>query len=241
MASRTEFSDLLDRLVREYVADHASIPTVSALAKFLGISSPQLSRLRSQTVPLTKKTAVRFAERIGATAEDKAAVLKGLEPFVGGKERPRVGTDLSECLDSLVRDYPRQGGAPSTLRELAALLGISSVGMLSRLRMGKIPLTNKMARKFANRIGRTPAESETAMAALRAHVGVRSEIIIDPAVSDMLGKAILRCKTREDTIAVLTDGIETYRKYGYPTDRLEVCLSAVRIQIPATFDLGDTM
>ncbi|MFA6522616.1 MAG: helix-turn-helix transcriptional regulator [Patescibacteria group bacterium] len=74
-------------------ASHATpenpLKTVHAQAKFLGVSAPQLSRLRRGEVPLTRKSAVKFSQRLGCNDDERERIRRELLAFLDCADNDR--------------------------------------------------------------------------------------------------------------------------------------------------------
>jgi hypothetical protein len=77
----TELSDVLEQLIAPFSTEERPLTTVRAQAEFLGVSAPQLSRLRQGNVPLTRRMAGLFAIQLGATPTARDDVLQELLKF----------------------------------------------------------------------------------------------------------------------------------------------------------------
>lgn len=73
---------------------------------------------------------------------------------------------LRTVLDDLLRPFSTVEVPLESIRARAEFLGVSR-GQMHRIQRGLVPISAKMVRRFASRVGRTPDERDRADAELR--------------------------------------------------------------------------
>ncbi len=83
----TNLEGALADLFKRHATVERPLESVRTQAAFLGISAPQLSRLRNGVVPLTRKTARKFANAFGTNDKQRDEIFEELVAAYCGREK----------------------------------------------------------------------------------------------------------------------------------------------------------